>query len=194
MVTPSSIIQRSEATVRKIKNGRERTTASQHLHRGIRSDESTSRSSRTSSRKPRATGSHVAAVIKARRLDSDSEEGSSESVRAERLGRDNDGDTSERACETVAVERERSGAGERRAKRKKRGTALRSASRCRVHRFLLPSTTLDTPNRTLTLVRARARTHAQACTHKRPISRSASVKGHADVRACQIIICNCRAG
>lgn len=44
-------------------------------------------------------------------------------------------------------------------------------------------TTLDTPTCTLT------------CTHVyAPNIAKRSVKGHADVRACQIIICNCRAG
>lgn len=98
-------------------------------------------------------------------------EGSSDSE--ERLGRT-------RAREEEGEEEEE----QKRGREKKRGIALRSASRCRVHRFRLPSTTLDTSS-----VHTDVYTRVYA-----PNIAKRSVKGHADVRACQIIICNCRAG
>jgi len=87
-----------------------------------------------------------------------------------------------RARELVKEEEEE----QKRGREKKRGIALRSASRCRVHRFRLPSTTLDTPS-----VYTDIYIHIYAYA---PNIAKRSVKGHADVRACQIIVCNCRAG
>lgn len=108
-------------------------------------------------------------------------EGSSKS--GERAGEENDGRKSERRRRR----RERGGA----EREKKKRIALRSASRCRVHRFRLPSATLIGHSDPCTDIYIQAHAHIHT---EPPNITKRSVKGHADVHACQIIICNCRAG
>jgi len=165
MITLSSIIRRPGRTLGRSKVDRGETTVFslvQYLYRGIRSVRTNRFLDHPDVRpKTPATGSYVAAAIKAWRLDSDSEVGSSGELR--RRGR-----ARELTKQTKRKERD----GERRREaggrqRKKKGEiALRSASRCRVHRFRLLSTTLDTPKRILTLTHPRARLRARS--HERP--------------------------
>lgn len=110
-------------------------------------------------------------------------EGSNES--GKRPGGENDDREKEQERRRKRKEREEGGM----EREKKKRIALRSASRCRVHRFCLPSATLVGHFDPCTDIYIHAYTHIQP-----PNIAKRSVKGHADVHACQIIICNCRVG